>query len=74
LMEKHLKLYEKVIDDYLIDTKFNYTHDEFKFAELKRNSIWLTKNIERSTNFRTKISKTKTLDQLKTTLDKYFEG
>lgn len=74
LMEKHVKLYEKVIDDYLIDTKLKYTNDEFKFAELKRNFIWLTKNIENSTIIRSKLSKTKTLEQLKTALDNYFES
>lgn len=74
LMEKHVHLYEKVIDDYLIDTKLNYAQDEFKFAELKRNSIWLTKNIENSTILRTKLSRTKTLVQLKTTLDNFFNS
>lgn len=72
LMEKHLKLYENVIDDYLSDAKLNYAHDEFKFVELKRNAIWLTKNIENSKSIRTKISRTKTLTQLKTTLDSYY--
>jgi len=73
LMEKHLKLYEKVIDDYLIDIKLNYSHDEFKFTELKRNSIWLSKNIENSKIIRTEISKSKTLKQLKTTLNFFFK-
>ena len=72
LMEKHIKLYEKVIDEYLIDFKPNYTHDEFRFAELKRNSIWLTKNIENSTIIRTKLSRAKTLEQLKATLNTYY--
>jgi tRNA-dihydrouridine synthase B len=73
LMEKHVKIYGKAIDDYLIDTKLNYTRDEFKFAELKRNSIWLTKNIENSTTIRSKLSRTKTLEQLKAVLNNYFE-
>ena len=74
LMEKHVQMYEKIIDDYLIDTTLNYAKDEFKFAELKRNSIWLTKNIENSTILRTKLSRTKTLVQLKTTLDNFFNS
>ena len=74
LMEKHVQMYEKIIDEYLIDTTLNYAQDEFKFAELKRNSIWLTKNIENSTILRTKLSKTKTLVQLKTTLDYFFNS
>jgi nifR3 family TIM-barrel protein len=73
LMEKHVELYEKAIDNYLIDTNLNYTHDEFKFAELKRNSIWLTKNLENSTTFRSKLSRTKTLKQLKAVLNNFFE-
>jgi len=73
LMEKHVDLYEKAIDNYLIDTNLNYTRDEFKFAELKRNSIWLTKNIENSTTIRSKLSRTKTLEQLKAVLNNYFE-
>ena len=72
LMEKHINLYEKVIDEYLVDVKINYAKDEFKFAELKRNSIWLTKNIENSTIIRTKLSRVKTLEQLKATLIAYY--
>jgi len=72
LMEKHLNLYEKVIDDYLIDVELNYDHKDFKFAELKRNSIWLTKNIENSTIIRTKLSRAKTLEHLKETLNTFF--
>ena len=72
LMEKHINLYEKVIDEYLIDLKLNYNQDEFKFAELKRNSIWLTKNIENSTIIRTKLSRAKTIEQLKATLNTYY--
>jgi len=74
IMEKHVDLYEKAIDDYLINTQLNYPHEEFKFVELKRNSIWLTKNIENSTILRTKLSKIKKLEQLKTTLTNFFNS
>lgn len=72
LMKKLLILYEEIIDDFLKDTKFPHGNDEFKLIELKRNSIWLTKDIENSTSYRIELSKVKTLKELRLILEKIF--
>ncbi|TFG22795.1 MAG: tRNA-dihydrouridine synthase family protein [Promethearchaeota archaeon] len=69
LMREHVELYERLLDDFLDGTTHNYSLEEYKFIELKRNSIWLTKNIDNSTDLRRKISKTKNLKQLKLVLE-----
>ena len=65
-------IYEDVIDEFLTNTKLPYRDDEFKLIELKRNSIWLTKEIENSTSYRIQLSKAKTLKQLRLILEKIF--
>ncbi|MCJ7651328.1 MAG: hypothetical protein MUP85_22195, partial [Candidatus Lokiarchaeota archaeon] len=64
--QNHIKLYEKCIDDFLdVNSPIKYQHEIFKFTELFRNSIWLTKNIIDSTSIRRKISGAKNIEQLK---------
>ncbi|MBY9010542.1 MAG: hypothetical protein KGD74_11810, partial [Candidatus Lokiarchaeota archaeon] len=61
-----IKLYEECIDDFLDENSpIKYDKEIFKFTELYRNSIWLTKNIKESTSIRRNISKVKNLIQLK---------
>ena len=72
LMRKFLNVYEKLIDDFLSDVLAPHGNDEYKLIELKRNAIWLTKELENSTLFRTQLSKIKTLKQLKLTLDNFL--
>lgn len=72
LMRKFLNVYEKLIDDFLSDVLAPHGNDEYKLTELKRNAIWLTKELENSTLFRTQLSKTKNLKQLKLTLDNFL--
>ncbi|MHA2008451.1 MAG: tRNA dihydrouridine synthase [Promethearchaeota archaeon] len=71
LMVKHINLYEAIIDDYLNGISFSYGNEKFKFAELKRNSIWLTKGIEKSRDLRIQLSKTKNLGQLKKKIEEF---
>jgi tRNA-dihydrouridine synthase B len=64
--QNHIKLYEKCIDDFLDEiSPIKYQHEIFKFTELYRNSIWLTKNIKDSTSIRRNISGAKNIKQLK---------
>jgi len=64
-MKEHIRLYERCVNDYL-DDKFEipYSIKKYKFMELRRNLIWLSKNIQGSTDLRIQISKTKTLEEL----------
>jgi tRNA-dihydrouridine synthase len=72
LLKTRVNRYEKVVEHYLKDLSHPYGNQEFKFAELKRNSIWLTKGIENSTDFRIQLSRTKTLQELKLTLSMIY--
>lgn len=72
LLKTRVNKYEKVVENYLKDLSHPYGNQKFKFAELKRNSIWLTKGIENSTDFRIQLSRTKTLQELKLTLSMIY--
>ena len=64
-LKEHIRLYERCVNDYLGDNfEIPYSSEKYKFMELKRNLIWLSKNIQGSTDLRIKISKTKTLEEL----------
>ncbi len=65
LLRKYFKIYEEIIDEFLNDITFSYGNEKFKFVELKRNAIWLTKSIENSTAIRTRLSVAKNLTQIK---------
>ena len=72
-MEENVKIYEGVIDEFLNDESvLGYSHEAFKFEELYRNSIWLSKGIKDSTEIRRDLSKTKNLKGLKIELEKIF--
>ncbi|MFW9866585.1 MAG: tRNA dihydrouridine synthase [Candidatus Thorarchaeota archaeon] len=72
IVKNNLKIYEDVIDELLESHSYPYGEDDIKFKELKRNSIWLTKDIKNSTKIRTILSKIKNLEQLRTTLNEIF--
>ncbi len=72
LLKTRVNRYEKVVENFLKDLSHPYGNQEFKFAELKRNSIWLTKGIENSTDFRIQLSRTKTLQELKLVLSRIY--
>lgn len=73
LMKKYTELYEKYIDEFLEGIMLNYSHEEYKFVELKRNAIWLTKDIKNSTSIRRDLSHAKNLKQLKNILQNISE-
>jgi tRNA-dihydrouridine synthase B len=69
-IKEYIKLYERCINDYLDETfEIPYSVEKYKFIELRRNLIWLSKNIQGSTDLRTIISKTKTLEELNRIID-----
>jgi len=72
IMEKYLKIYENTIDEFLNGVTHPLGNQEIKFIELKRNAIWLSKNIDNSTKIRYQLSKSKTLIQLKEILSNFF--
>ena len=64
-LKEHIRLYERCVNEYSDDNfEIPYSLEKYKFMELRRNLIWLSKNIQGSTNLRIKISKTKTLEEL----------
>ena len=66
LVCKYLSIYERIFDDIdYSECKSINSIEEIKFAELKRNAIWLTKFIENSKNMRIELSKTKNLKELR---------
>ncbi len=73
-MINYIKIYENLIDGFLDEVRLNYPIEEFKFIEMKRNSIWLTKKIDEATDLRRKISETKNLSQLNGVLHNIFDG
>ena len=74
-MKKHIELYENCINNYLDEnSEFPYPIERYKFMELKRNSIWLTKNIQTSTEIRIKISRAKSLDELRDIFEQIFDN
>jgi len=72
IMEKYLKIYENTIDEFLNGVTHPLGNQEIKFIELKRNAIWLSKNIDNSTKIRYQLSKSKTFIQLKEILSNFF--
>ncbi|MFX1451574.1 MAG: hypothetical protein ACFFCM_12065, partial [Promethearchaeota archaeon] len=47
-------------------------YERVKFIELKRNAIWLSKNIDKSTKLRTMLSKTKDYAEFKEIIANFF--
>ncbi|MFX0024278.1 MAG: tRNA dihydrouridine synthase [Candidatus Hermodarchaeota archaeon] len=72
IMERNINLYENSIDEFLNGITHPLGNTTIKFVELKRNAIWLSKNIKRSTQIRTQLSKAKDLVQLKEILINFF--
>jgi tRNA-dihydrouridine synthase B len=73
-MERYVKMYEKCIDEFLHGIKHPLDNELIKFVELKRNAIWLSKNINKSTQIRNQLSKSKNLVQLKEILYNFFNS
>ena len=74
-MQKNIQLYEDCMNEFITnDLTISYSIEDYKFKELKRNSIWLTKNIEDSTLLRKKISIAKNLRELKEILQEIYDN
>ncbi|MFX0070022.1 MAG: tRNA dihydrouridine synthase [Candidatus Hermodarchaeota archaeon] len=73
LMRSYIEIFEKILEDFLDGIDISYSKYDYRFVELKRNAIWLTKNIENSTTIRKKLGESKTLKQLKTFLEEYLK-
>jgi tRNA-dihydrouridine synthase B len=72
-MKKEIELFDKILDGFLNDgVNLGYPKEMYKFTELYKNSIWLSKGIENSTEIRGKLSKTKSLKELKKELEIIF--
>jgi tRNA-dihydrouridine synthase B len=72
-MRKYFEIYEKTLDEFLDEVSYPISHERVKFIELKRNTIWLSKNINKSPLLRSQLSKTQDLKQLKEILIKFFD-
>ncbi len=72
LLKKMIEIYENCIDSFL--SGINYPYDDFKFVELKRNSLWLSKFMKNATVFRNNISRIKTLYDFKRELDNFLSN
>ncbi|MHA1932726.1 MAG: tRNA-dihydrouridine synthase [Promethearchaeota archaeon] len=65
ILNNYFNIYEEIIDKFLEGIRYSHGNDKFKFNELKKNAIWLTKGIEKSTAIRTRLSKAKKLVEIK---------
>ncbi|MFW9929702.1 MAG: tRNA-dihydrouridine synthase, partial [Candidatus Thorarchaeota archaeon] len=74
LMCEYIELYEEIFDE--INYSEFYSNlieiEQLKFTELQRNAIWFTSFINNSKTMRVKISKSKSLKDLKLTLQSLF--
>ncbi|MFX1320225.1 MAG: tRNA dihydrouridine synthase [Promethearchaeota archaeon] len=69
IMKKNIEIYKKCLDEFLNGITLPCDINEYKFTELKRNSIWLARNIKNSAIIRRQISNTKNLEQLELVLN-----
>ena len=75
LFLERVKIYEKCIDEFINDgLKLKYPLEKYKFNELFRNSIWLTKGLKEATFLRRFISKASNLEQLKKVINQIKDG
>ena len=72
LVKNYIEIYEDIIDEFLNGISHPFGNEEIKFIELKRNSIWLSKNIQNFENLRYQLNEAKNLKQLKKKLSEIF--
>ncbi len=68
-MLQNIEIYKRCLDEFLNGIILPRNINEYKFMELKRNSIWLAKSIKNSAIIRRQISNTKNLKQLELVLN-----
>ncbi len=69
LMKKRLEIYEKIMNEFIQDISLTRDIKEYKFKELKRNAIWLTRNIQFSNKYRYNLCLARNLRDLRKILD-----
>lgn len=74
MMESNISLYEKILDHYLEEINLPMDKQEYKFRELRRNSIWLTKGIKSAVNLRNKLNQVKNMVQLRDFYKETFQS
>ncbi|MHA1727086.1 MAG: tRNA-dihydrouridine synthase, partial [Promethearchaeota archaeon] len=75
LFLERVKIYEKCIDEFINDgLKLKYPLEKYKFNELFRNAIWLTKGLKEATILRRLLSKASNLEQLKKVINQIKDG
>ncbi|MFX1377944.1 MAG: tRNA dihydrouridine synthase [Promethearchaeota archaeon] len=72
IMEKYILLFENSIDEFLDGISHPLGNEVIKFVEIKRNAIWLSKNINKSAKIRNNLSTANNLIELKKILREYF--
>lgn len=68
-MLQNIEIYKRCLDEFLNGIILPRNINEYKFMELKRNSIWLAKSIKNSVIIRKQINNTKNLEQLELVLN-----
>ncbi len=68
-MLQNIEIYKKCLDEFLNGIILPRNINEYKFMELKRNSIWLAKSIKNSVIIRKQINNNKNLEQLELVLN-----
>lgn len=72
LVKNYIEIYENVIDEFLNGISHSFENEENKFIELKRNAIWLSKNVQNFKKLRYQLNEAKNLKQLKKKLAETF--
>ncbi|MFX1387062.1 MAG: tRNA dihydrouridine synthase [Promethearchaeota archaeon] len=72
LVKNYIEIYENVIDEFLNGISHPFENEENKFIELKRNAIWLSKNVQNFKKLRYQLNEAKNLKQLKKKLAETF--
>ncbi|MFX0000601.1 MAG: tRNA dihydrouridine synthase [Candidatus Hodarchaeota archaeon] len=65
-IKEFIRIFEEKINEFLDGISHPLGNEEIKFIELKRNAIWLMKDIEKSKIIRHQLNKAKSIKQIKT--------
>jgi len=68
LIKEYLRIYEEIVDEFLNGISHPLGNDKIKFIELKRNAIWLIRDIQNSKIIRHQLNKAKSIQEIKTIL------
>lgn len=68
LIKEYLRIYEEIVDEFLNGISHPLGNDKIKFIELKRNAIWLIRDIQNSKIIRYQLNKAKSIQEIKTIL------